>query len=662
MNKGTAIVGFLLCFLAGMMLMWGIDRGSVGSPTATADKTSNPVTWDDSAAAAPATSRDAMWGSRNAPVTIVVYSDYECPFCSKVEATYDAIKEKYGPEKLRVIWKHNPLPFHKAARPAHIASETVFRLGGNDAFWKYHKLQFQNNKALTPENFEAWAAQSGVDKAKFKAEFDKQSFAAKIDEDLASGKPIGVRGTPAQFINGIFLSGAQPQAKFEQIIDEQLAAAQKLIASGTPADKVYVKLSQENKAKNPAPAEAEKPKQQAPVDDKTVWKVPVGDSPADGPADALITIVEFSDFECPFCSKVEPTIEQLKKDYEGKIRVVWKHRPLPFHKRATPASILSIEALNQKGIKSFWEAHHLLFKNQKALSDDDLAKYAGELGLDVEKVKAAIAENKYASIIQADSDLADDLEASGTPHFFVNGRRVKGAQPVDAFKAVIDEELKKAEALLGKGIAKADLYAELMKSGKEPPPPEVKVIDPVDGAPMKGGEKAKVQIHIFSDYECPFCKRVEGTLTQVEQEFGEKVVFVWRDKPLPMHKNAPMASQAALEAFKQKKAEGFWSFHNELFKMSGTPEFGRAGFEKIAEQQGLDMAAFKAALDQGTHAKTVDERSAQADKYGISGTPAFVVTYGKKGDQLEGFFLNGALPFNKFKKTINMALAAANKK
>jgi protein-disulfide isomerase len=134
MNKGTAIVGFLLCFLAGMMLMWGIDRGTVGGPTATAEKIGNPTTWDDSGAAVPVSSNDATWGSRTAPVTIVVYSDYECPFCKKVEATYDAIKEKYGPQKLRVIWKHNPLPFHKSARPAHVASETVFRLGGNDAF------------------------------------------------------------------------------------------------------------------------------------------------------------------------------------------------------------------------------------------------------------------------------------------------------------------------------------------------------------------------------------------------------------------------------------------------------------------------------------------------------------------------------------------------
>src|SRR5687768_9076022 len=110
MNKGTAIVGFLLSFLAGMLLMWGVERGTSG-PSATADSVGNPATWDDNGAAVPVSSNDPTWGSRSAPVTLVMYSDYECPFCKKVETTIDALKEKYGPEKLRVIWKHNPLPF-----------------------------------------------------------------------------------------------------------------------------------------------------------------------------------------------------------------------------------------------------------------------------------------------------------------------------------------------------------------------------------------------------------------------------------------------------------------------------------------------------------------------------------------------------------------------
>ncbi|HTN89170.1 MAG TPA: thioredoxin domain-containing protein, partial [Sorangium sp.] len=169
MNKGTAIVGFLLCFIAGMGLMWSIDRsaGSRGHEVATFVDDGQP--WSDEDAAIPVSSKDPLWGARTAPVTMVVFSDFECPFCSRVETTINQLKEKYGPDKLRIVWKNNPLPFHKSARPAALAAETVFRLGGSKAFWKFHELAFQNQKSLTPENFERWAGEAGVDKAKFKA-------------------------------------------------------------------------------------------------------------------------------------------------------------------------------------------------------------------------------------------------------------------------------------------------------------------------------------------------------------------------------------------------------------------------------------------------------------------------------------------------------------
>jgi len=651
MNKGTAIVGFLLCFMAGMGLMWGVDRSGAGHHGAeiAAEGGFDGEAWSDEDAAVPISSKDPTWGSRNAPVTLVLFSDFECPFCSRVEGTITQLKEKYGPEKLRVVWKNSPLPFHKNARPAALAAETVFRLGGSKAFWKFHELAFQNQRSLTPENFEQWAAQAGVDRAKFKAAYDKQEYAAKIDADTATGKTAGVSGTPASFINGILVSGAQPIDNFTKVIDEQLAAAKTAQASGTPASKVYVKLSQENKAKNPAPkAREERPQE----DDKTVWKVPVDGSPAKGKADAPVTLVIFSDFQCPFCSRVEPTLDELEKSYGDKLRIVWKNNPLPFHPRAEPAAELAMEARAQKGDKGFWAAHDLLFKNQQKLGDEDLLGYAKELGLDVEKVKVAINDKKYSAQISADQDLADDIQASGTPHFFINGRRLVGAQPVDKFKSVVDEELKKAEALIGKGVAAKDVYAEIMKSGKEPPPPERKeVAAPAAESPWKGGEKAKVTIQIFSDFECPFCKRVEPTLKQIEQAYGDKVKMVWRHKPLPMHPNAPLASEAAQEAYKQKGNAAFWKYHDTLFEKQGSPDaLSRASLEKYAEEQGLDMTKFKKALDEHSHKKFVDEESAVADKAGISGTPAFVIN---------GYFVSGAQPFPKFKKVIDKALKEA---
>ncbi|MRG91596.1 DsbA family protein [Polyangium spumosum] len=650
MNKGTAIVGFLLCFMAGMALMWGIDRGAGGT---SAEATSEYVaggTWDHSDAAIPVSSKDPTWGSPNAPVTLVLFSDFECPFCSKVETTLTQLRQQYGPQKLRIIWKSNPLPFHKNARPASVAAETVLRLKGPEAFWKFHELAFQNQRALTPENFEAWAVQAGVDKAKFKAAYDKQEYAAKVDADLAAGKAAGVSGTPASFINGILLSGAQPIDKFKQVIDEQLKAADAAIKAGTKPEKVYAKLSTENKAKAPPTQNREQPK-----DDLTVWKVPVGNSPTKGPETALVTIVEWSDFQCPFCSRVVPTLDQISKDYGDKVRIVWKDNPLPMHPRAEPAAELAREARAQKGEAGFWAAYDLLWKNQQKLSDEDLLGYAKELGLNVDKVKAAILDKKYSAEITADQDLADELQASGTPHFFINGRRLVGAQPLEKFKSVIDEEMKKAQALVAKGVAPKDLYNEIIKDGKTPPPPEKKTVDvaPSESA-WKGNDKAKVVMQIFSDFECPFCKRAEATVEQVEKAYGDKVKIVWRHKPLPFHKNAMPAALAAEEAKKQKGNEGFWKMHAALFKGAGTPDaFARTTLEKYAEEQGLDLGKFKSALDSEAHKKFIESESAVADKAGISGTPAFHIAAPGK---TEGYFISGAQAFPKFKKLIDLTL------
>ncbi len=196
MNKGTAIVGFILSFVAGMMLMWGINRSSGASSGGDDIKAESATTWSDSGSPIPVASDDPMWGKRDAPVTMVVFSDFECPFCSRIEGTIDQVKQQYGPDKVRVLWKNQPLPFHKAARPAAVAAATVHALAGNEAFWKFHKSAFANQKALTRENFEKWAQEAGVNMQKFKEALDKNTYADKVDKDAALAGKLGVRGTP----------------------------------------------------------------------------------------------------------------------------------------------------------------------------------------------------------------------------------------------------------------------------------------------------------------------------------------------------------------------------------------------------------------------------------------------------------------------------------
>lgn len=406
----------------------------------------------------PISSSDPSWGDRYAPVTIVEFGELECPYCKKVDTTLAALKTQYGPTKLRIVWKNNPLAFHKGARPAAIAAMAAFDLGGNTAFWRFHDQAFAAQKALVDESFASWALDAGVDMVKWREAVAAQASAPKIDADMALGKAAGVKGTPAFFINGVLLSGAQPITKFTEVIDAQQAAALAAIAAGTrPAD-VYVKLSLENQAKNPAP----KDDGSAPKDETTVWRVPVGGSPSRGPATAPVTIVEFGDFQCPFCLRSEKVLSEVRERFGPKVRVVWKHNPLAFHAHAAPAAELAIQAFTEQGDAGFWQVHDALYANQTRLEDTDLIALGKRLHL--RGAAAAIASKKHDAQIKADQRLATSLEAKGTPTFFINGRRLVGAQPIEKFAAMIEEEIPHAEEIIARGVAPADVYAEIQKT------------------------------------------------------------------------------------------------------------------------------------------------------------------------------------------------------
>jgi protein-disulfide isomerase len=374
-------------------------------------------------------------GAKDALVTIVQWSDYQCPFCSRVEPTIDQVMKEYA-GKVRVVWKDLPLPFHQNAMPAAAAARAA---GEQGKFWPMHDKLFANQQALDRASLEKYAQELGLNMARFKAALDSKKFEADIQADTAAGNKIGANGTPAFFINGVSLSGAQPFDAFKARIDEELKKAEALVAKGTPRAKVYdaiMKNAQASVAAAPAAAQAEA----GPEADTKVWKVEPGNGPARGPKNAPITMVVFSDFQCPFCSRIEPTIAKIEQDYPGKIRVVWKNFPLSFHQNAKPAANAAMAAGEQG---KFWEMHAKLFANQQQLDRASLDKYAGELGLNMGKFKAAMDAKKYDSLIDADMKEGSAVDVSGTPATFVNGRKIGGAYPYETFKKVVDQELAK---------------------------------------------------------------------------------------------------------------------------------------------------------------------------------------------------------------------------
>lgn len=596
----------------------------------------------------PVTRADPVRGRWNAPVTLVVFSDLECPFCKRVHGTINQLRGIYGPDKLRVVWKNNPLPFHKNARPAAEAAMAAFAYQGPAAFWAFHDAIFDSPDRLSPELEESALRKAGVDPMGLHRLLESGAAQRKVDADIELGKQLGVTGTPASFINGVFLSGSQPVEKFQEIIDAQLEAARGLRDAGVPPSRVYASLAQKNYEARPKQAATPASAKPDP-DDTIVHRVPIGDSPVKGKATALVTLVMFSEYQCPFCSRVEPTIDQLVTKYGDDLRVVWKHNPLPFHPRAEPAAQLAIEARAQKGDAIFWKITDELFANQKNLDDAALEAIAAGLKLNVAAVKKAIETHKHKLKIEVDQDLADDLEARGTPSFFINGRRLVGAQPIDRFEKIIDEEIARAKELVAKGTARAKVYDAIQKSAVGPTPPtKVSVPAPGKGQPAKGAAGGKVVIQVFGDFQCPFCARAAKTVDEVVAAFPGKVKVVWRNLPLTFHAEAQLAAEAALEARAQQGDVGFWKMHDLLYQDTTTQNLDRAALERHARSLGLDMAKFTAALDTRAHQAAVEADKKIAEAAKISATPTFVIN---------GYMLSGAQPLSKFKKAVKLALS-----
>lgn len=169
------------------------------------------------------------------------------------------------------------------------------------------------------------------------------------------------------------------------------------------------------------------------------FDVPIAkDDPARGPADAPITIVEFSEYQCPFCARVTPTLKALEEKYAGKVRIVYKDFPLQNHLQAPKAA----EAAHCAGDQGkYWELHDRLFANQQQLQVPDLKKHAGAVGLDQAKFDQCLDGGTHTARVQEDVALGNEMGVSSTPTLYINGRLVSGAQPLQVFEAIVTEEL-----------------------------------------------------------------------------------------------------------------------------------------------------------------------------------------------------------------------------
>ena len=602
----------------------------------------------------------ATKGRPDALVTIIESSDFQCPFCKRAVPTMKQIADAYG-DKVRFVFKHNPLPNHPNAFPAAMAAEEARAQGGDAKFWAMHDALFEG-ASVDAAAIEAAAAKVGVDVAKVKQAIETRKHEARVTKDQQLVRGVGAGGTPSFFINGRKVVGALPFESFKAVIDEELRKAEALVRGGTPAAQVYEKVIEKGAtapvmaagAAQPAPAPA------APA--ATVYrKVDVRpDDPVKGAANAKLTVVLFSDFQCPFCARVEPTIAELLRAYPNDVRVVWKHQPLSFHPNAQPAAVAA-EAAREQG--KFWQMHEKLFASQRELSPATYERAAKEIGLDVKKFQASVASGKHEARVKADQALANSVGANGTPTMFFNCRQVVGALPMERIRPIVEEELKKANALLAGGKPGAEFYAKACEANVRaaptaaaaPAPSAAPVptgfapqgapakIDVRADDPVRGNPRAPVTIVLFSDFQCPYCARVEPILKDVEQAYGDKVKVVWKHQPLSFHQQALPAAEAAEAAREQGK---FWQMHDRLF--ANQRALSPALYEQVAREIGLDVNRFKQTIASGRHRARIQQDQALAMSVGANGTPTMFIN---------GERVVGARPLEQLKPVIDRALA-----
>jgi protein-disulfide isomerase len=628
----------------------GLGRGSHASRAAGASGAVAPVMIaPGDLGPVPIEPESPHWGDDTAPVTVVEFSDLECPFCARVQPALDELMGRYGPHQLRLVFRHDPLEFHSHARAAALAAEAVRELGGDDRFFRYIGLLFHDQSHLEPADLRRAAVSLGVDAASFDLLSRSPAVAAHVDGDIALAGSVGANGTPHFLVNGVQVSGAVPVDDFIAVVERELAAARALTAAGTAPADVYVARTKENfKAEPPRQARQE----EAP--DERTFNVPVGTSPRLGPDDALVTIIEFSDFQCPFCKRIEPTLRAVRARYGDDVRIVWKHLPLPFHPLARPAATLTIEAYKALGAAGFWKAVDLVFEASPELGRPALAEIATDLGLDARKVQAAIDQDADAATFFEDEGTSVDFEARGTPHFFINGQRLVGAQPLESFTAVIDARLDEARRLVASGVPRGRVFDELMRRAAGPPPPEKKSVPaPTAANPSRGPSGAPVVVQMFTDFECPYCRRSMKTIEELERRHPNQVAVVYRSLPLEFHPGARLAAAAALEAYAQRGAEAFWKMTKLIEADQDDPApLTRDDLVAHAKALGLDVKRLSRALDDGRHDAAIDADVELATNLGIKGTPSFVIN---------GYYVAGALPLAVFERAVQRALTDAAK-
>jgi protein-disulfide isomerase len=392
-------------------------------------------------------------GPLDAPVTIVAWSDYACTYCNRVQGTLDHLARLY-PGQLR--WVHRTLPLDDDNT---LASEAALAADAQGRFRPMNDRLFALYGHVDRATVELLARELGLDMVRFRADLDSHAYRASIDADQADARALGVSGTPTFFLNGRPVHGNQSLKAFAELVDQELIRAAQhpggyaaLVAAGRPSADMS-KGAKDTLGERPRAFQA-----------MTLYRVGLGlPGHQIGPDDAPVTIVVWSDFQCPYCARQAAVLAHLREKYGRDVRIVYRHLAMDFHRNAALAAEAGVAAAEQG---KFWAFHDQVFADFGHLERADLERFAQAAGLDLARLRAALDDRRYHDAIVAEAAAAEAFGVDGTPMMFINGTPLGGAHDADTMDRLIDAHLARTRELIKGGIAPADLYALLMSAAQ----------------------------------------------------------------------------------------------------------------------------------------------------------------------------------------------------
>ncbi len=326
-------------------------------------------------------------------VEVVLYSDFQCPFCGQFAQAFRELQSK-GVDGVptTVRFKHFPLSFHPFAQLAH---QAALAAGEQGKFWEMHDLLFASQSALKREDLLRYAAKLGLDMDRFGKDLDSGRLKQVIENNKQEGAKRGVSGTPTFFVNGKKYSGSRT---FAQLKDMILGEQRRMRAVSEITDSL---LSQ-------------------------------------GPPNAPVTIEFFADLESPVSRSASYVLDELMTKYPVAVRLQFRNFPLSFHPQAALAHEAAMVAAKQG---HFWEIATYILDHQDSLREQDLIAYAGGLGMDPARFAEAIRKREYTPRVDADLESGFQRGVHGSPVIFVNGKRIDGVPSLKTLTEYVEAEL-----------------------------------------------------------------------------------------------------------------------------------------------------------------------------------------------------------------------------